>query len=133
MGRDLSKIVSSARIAIYKGMYFVLNILEAVRFQESDDAPRVRMRSFVLCRDSLSKISLRLTSKNKRLGKVTCRGVSLTCICLRHSVEPRNVRTEGCMSPGCEGAHDGGDEVLHDSMGLCMGLLSQGDLGCSLT
>ncbi|TWU25914.1 Phosphotransferase enzyme family protein [Bythopirellula polymerisocia] len=42
-GENLVKTSDPARIAIYKGMYFILNILEAVRFQESDEAPRKRL------------------------------------------------------------------------------------------
>jgi hypothetical protein len=39
-GENLLKTSHSSRIAIYQGMYFILNILEAVRFQESDKEPR---------------------------------------------------------------------------------------------
>jgi len=42
-GENLLEIRDPACIAIYKGMYFILNILEAVRFQESDEAPRKRL------------------------------------------------------------------------------------------
>lgn len=51
-GENLLKTRDPICIAIYKGMYFILNILEAVRFQESDKEPR----------KSLSLI-------NKELGK----------------------------------------------------------------
>lgn len=39
-GDNLLKAGDPACIAIYKGMYFILNILEAVRFQKSADEPR---------------------------------------------------------------------------------------------
>jgi aminoglycoside phosphotransferase (APT) family kinase protein len=39
-GENLLEIRDPACIAIYKGMYFILNILEAVRFQESHEEPR---------------------------------------------------------------------------------------------
>jgi aminoglycoside phosphotransferase (APT) family kinase protein len=39
-GENLLKTSDPACIAIYQGMYFILNILEAVRFQESDAEPR---------------------------------------------------------------------------------------------
>jgi aminoglycoside phosphotransferase (APT) family kinase protein len=42
-GENLLKTRDPSCIAIYKGMYFILNILEAVRFQESDAAPRKRL------------------------------------------------------------------------------------------
>ena len=42
-GENLLKISDPACIAIYKGMYFILNILEAVRSQESDAGPRKRL------------------------------------------------------------------------------------------
>lgn len=39
-GENLLESTEPARIAIYQGMYFILNIIEAVRFQASDDEPR---------------------------------------------------------------------------------------------
>lgn len=39
-GRNLLEISEPARIAVYKGMYFILNILESVRFHQSDETPR---------------------------------------------------------------------------------------------
>jgi aminoglycoside phosphotransferase (APT) family kinase protein len=39
-GENLLDIRNPACIAIYKGMYFILNILEAVRFNKSDEEPR---------------------------------------------------------------------------------------------
>lgn len=42
-GENLLKTSDPACIAIYKGMYFILNILEAVRFQESDKDSRNRL------------------------------------------------------------------------------------------
>jgi fructosamine-3-kinase len=39
-GKNLLKTSDPACLAIYQGMYFILNILEAVRFQESDEKPR---------------------------------------------------------------------------------------------
>jgi fructosamine-3-kinase len=39
-GENLLETSAPARIAIYKGMYFILNILESVRFQQSDETPR---------------------------------------------------------------------------------------------
>lgn len=42
-GENLLKTSHSLRIAIYRGMYFILNILEAVRFQESDKEPRKQL------------------------------------------------------------------------------------------
>ena len=42
-GENLLKARDPACIAIYKGMYYILNILEAVRFQESDEEPRKRL------------------------------------------------------------------------------------------
>jgi hypothetical protein len=39
-GDNLVEAGDPVRIALYKGMYFILNILEAVRFQESDEKPR---------------------------------------------------------------------------------------------
>ncbi len=39
-GENLARSSDPVCIAIYKGMYFILNILEAVRSQESDDEPR---------------------------------------------------------------------------------------------
>jgi aminoglycoside phosphotransferase (APT) family kinase protein len=42
-GENLLQCSDPARIAVYKGMYFILNILEAVRFQESDEAPRMHL------------------------------------------------------------------------------------------
>lgn len=39
-GENLLETRDPACIAIYRGMYFVVNILEATRAQESDDAPR---------------------------------------------------------------------------------------------
>jgi fructosamine-3-kinase len=39
-GENLPEASDPACIAVYKGMYFILNILEAVRFEESDEAPR---------------------------------------------------------------------------------------------
>lgn len=49
-GENLLKTTDPARIAVYKGMYFILNILEAKRFRESDAEPR----------HSLSKINAEL-------------------------------------------------------------------------
>ena len=42
-GDNPLKASEPARIAIYKGMYFILNILEAVRFQESVEQPVTRL------------------------------------------------------------------------------------------
>ena len=42
-GNDLLKASDPVCIAIYKGMYFILNILEAVRFQETSEEPRRRL------------------------------------------------------------------------------------------
>ena len=42
-GENILKAHDPACIAIYKGMYFILNILEAVRFQTSDEEPRKRL------------------------------------------------------------------------------------------
>ena len=42
-GDNLLKTADPACIAIYKGMYFILNILETVRFQESTKEPRRRL------------------------------------------------------------------------------------------
>jgi len=42
-GKNLLKAHDPACIAIYKGMYFILNILEAVRFSEPDEKPRKRL------------------------------------------------------------------------------------------
>jgi fructosamine-3-kinase len=42
-GENLLNTRDPACIAIYKGMYFILNILEAVRFQESNEEPRKRL------------------------------------------------------------------------------------------
>ena len=42
-GENLLKTRDPACIAIYKGMYFILNILEAIRFQESCEQPRKRL------------------------------------------------------------------------------------------
>jgi aminoglycoside phosphotransferase (APT) family kinase protein len=39
-GENLMKSSNPALIAVYQGMYFILNILEAVRFRESDKEPR---------------------------------------------------------------------------------------------
>ena len=39
-GENLPEASDPVCIALYKGMYFILNILEAVRFQESDAEPR---------------------------------------------------------------------------------------------
>ena len=39
-GENLPEASDPACVAVYKGMYFILNILEAVRFQESDEKPR---------------------------------------------------------------------------------------------
>ena len=39
-GENLLEKSDPARIAIYKGMYFIVNILECIRFQESDDSFR---------------------------------------------------------------------------------------------
>ncbi len=39
-GEDISQTGHQGRIAVYKGMYFILNILEATRFDESDKQPR---------------------------------------------------------------------------------------------
>lgn len=39
-GENLLKTSDPVRIVIYQGMYFILNILEAVRFQASDEEPR---------------------------------------------------------------------------------------------
>ena len=42
-GENLLNTRDPACIAIYKGMYFIINILEAVRFQESCEEPRKRL------------------------------------------------------------------------------------------
>jgi fructosamine-3-kinase len=42
-GEHLLQTRDPSCIAIYRGMYFILNILEAARFQESDEAPRKRL------------------------------------------------------------------------------------------
>jgi hypothetical protein len=42
-GENLLNTRDPACIAIYKGMYYILNIIEAVRFQESCDEPRKRL------------------------------------------------------------------------------------------
>tara|TARA_B110000037_G_scaffold220214_1_gene287248 strand:- start:1471 stop:2439 length:969 start_codon:yes stop_codon:yes gene_type:complete len=42
-GDNLLKTADPACIAIYKGMYFILNILETVRFQESTKEPRRKL------------------------------------------------------------------------------------------
>lgn len=42
-GENLLNTRDPACIAIYKGMYYILNILEAVRFHESCDEPRKRL------------------------------------------------------------------------------------------
>jgi aminoglycoside phosphotransferase (APT) family kinase protein len=42
-GYNLLKASDPACIAIYKGMYFIVNILEAVRFEESSQEPRKRL------------------------------------------------------------------------------------------
>jgi aminoglycoside phosphotransferase (APT) family kinase protein len=42
-GENLLHTSDPACIALYKGMYFILNILETVRFQESDDLPGKRL------------------------------------------------------------------------------------------
>ena len=42
-GEHLQKASDPACISIYKGMYFILNILEAVRFQKPDEEPRKRL------------------------------------------------------------------------------------------
>ena len=42
-GKNLAEISDPACIAIYKGMYFILNILESVRFQISNEEPRERL------------------------------------------------------------------------------------------
>jgi fructosamine-3-kinase len=42
-GENLLNTGDPACIAIYKGMYFILNILEAVRYQESYEEPRKRL------------------------------------------------------------------------------------------
>lgn len=44
-GENLLKTSNPARIAIYQGMYFILNILEAVRFQESNEEPRKHLHT----------------------------------------------------------------------------------------
>ena len=42
-GEDLAANGDPARIDVYKGMYFMLNIVEAERLGESDDGPRQRL------------------------------------------------------------------------------------------
>jgi len=42
-GENLLKTGNPTCIEIYKGMYFILNILESVRFHESDEEPRKRL------------------------------------------------------------------------------------------
>ena len=42
-GENLLQTQDPVRIAIYKGMYFILNILEAIRFQEPVSIPRARL------------------------------------------------------------------------------------------
>lgn len=42
-GENLMENSDPARVAIYKGMYFIVNILEASRFQESSEEPRRRL------------------------------------------------------------------------------------------
>ena len=44
-GQDVVKTHDPACIAIYKGMYFILNIIEAVRFHEPGEAARKRLSS----------------------------------------------------------------------------------------
>ncbi|MFT5676682.1 MAG: hypothetical protein ACI808_002628 [Paraglaciecola sp.] len=39
-GENLLKASDPTCLAIYQGMYFILNIIEAVRFKESDEEPR---------------------------------------------------------------------------------------------
>jgi aminoglycoside phosphotransferase (APT) family kinase protein len=55
-GNNLLKTTNPAHIAIYKGMYFILNILEAVRFQDSDITPRQNLSAVnQTLRDCLNK------------------------------------------------------------------------------
>jgi fructosamine-3-kinase len=42
-GENLLETGNPARITIYKGMYFIVNILECIRFQESDEAFREQL------------------------------------------------------------------------------------------